>query len=97
MVNDSFPRSVLYCLRLSETHVEALAASGRPPPLQRLGQLRSELEYTDFDTMVADLPSHLSALEAGVRNVADLVSGHFFRNAEAFDLHSQAITPGVSS
>lgn len=97
MVNDSFPRSVLYCLRLSETQVEALASNGRPPPLQRLGQLRSELEYTDFDTMVADLPSHLSALEAGVRNVADLVSGHFFRNAEAFDLHSQAITPGASS
>lgn len=97
LFNDSFPRSVLYCLGLSETHVESLAADGRPPPLRRLGQLRSGLEYADFDNMVANLPAHLSALEAGVREVADLVSAHFFRNAEAFDMHSQVIKPGVSS
>ena len=97
LFNDSFPRSVLYCLRLSETHVEALAADGRPPPLRRLGQLRSQLEYADFDDMVANLPAHLSALEAGVREVAELVSDCFFRNAEALDLHSQAIKPGGSS
>jgi len=97
LLDDSFPRSVLYCLRASEAHVEALAANGRPPPLRRLGQLRSELEYADFDTMVADLPRHLSTLEDGVRNVANLVGNHFFRNAESFDLHSQAIMPGVSS
>ena len=95
LVDDSFPRSVLYCLRASETQVEALAQNGKPPPLRRLGQLRSELEYADFNSMVADLPQHLSALEAGVREVADLVSGCFFRNAEALDLHSQALSPGA--
>ncbi|WP_419924932.1 alpha-E domain-containing protein [Candidatus Poriferisocius sp.] len=97
LVDDSFPRSVLHCLRASEAHVEALDPQGKAPPLRRLGQLRSELEYADFDTMVADLPRHLSALEGGVRDVANLVSNHFFLNAEAFDLHSQAIAPGVSS
>ncbi|MCQ3810429.1 MAG: alpha-E domain-containing protein [Acidimicrobiia bacterium] len=97
LVNGSFPRSVLYCLRLSETHVESLAPQGKPPPLRRLGQLRSELEYADFNAMVSDLPSHLTALESGVREVADLVSAYFFRKAEAFDLHSQAIKPGVSA
>ncbi len=97
LVDDSFPRSVLHCLRASEAHVEALDPQGKAPPLRRLGQLRSELEYADFDTMVADLPRHLSALEGRVRDVAKLVSNHFFRNAEAFDLHSQAIAPGVSS
>lgn len=97
MVDDSFPRSVLYCLRVAESQVEALAQNGTSPPLRRLGQLRSGLEYADFDAMVADLPVHLTALEAGVRNVAELVSDQFFRNAESFDLHSQAIAPGASS
>ncbi len=97
LVNGSFPRSVLYCLRLSEAQVESLAPQGRPPPLRRLGQLRSELEYADFNAMVSDLPSHLTALESGVREVAGLVSDYFFRNAEAFDLQSQAIKPGVSA
>ena len=97
MIDDSFPRSVLYCLRVTESQVEALAEDGRPPPLRRLGQLRSGLEYADFDAMVADLLGHLSALEAGVRDVAGLVADQFFRNAESFDLHSQAIAPGASS
>ena len=97
LVDESFPRSVLYCLRLSETQVESLAPQGKPPPLRRLGQLRSELEYADFNAMVSDLPSHLTDLESGVREAADLVSAYFFRNAEAFDLHSQAIKPGVSA
>lgn len=96
LVNDSFPRSVLYCLRLSEAQVEALAQDGKPPPLRRLGQLRSGLEYADFDVMAANLPAHLNELETGVREAADRVSAHFFRNAEAFDLHSQAISPGAS-
>lgn len=97
MFDDSFPRSVLYCLRVAESQVEVLAQNGTSPPLRRLGQLRSGLEYADFDAMVADLPVHLSALEAGVRDVAELVSEQFFRNAESFDLHSQAIAPGASS
>ena len=97
LLDGSFPRSVLYCLRLSETQVESLAPQDKPPPLRRLGQLRSELEYADFNSLVSDLPSHLNALESGVREVADLVSAYFFRNAEAFDLHSQAIQPGVSA
>lgn len=97
LVDESFPRSVLYCLRLSETQVESLAPQGKPPPLRRLGQLRSELEYADFNAMVSDLPRHLTALESGVRDTANLVSAYFFRNAEAFDLHSQAIKPGVSA
>ena len=97
LTNDSFPRSVLYCLRLSETQVEALAPNVKPPPLRRLGQLRSGLEYTDFGDLAANLPTHLSRLESQVREVANLVGNHFFRNAESFDLHSQAIMPGVSS
>ena len=97
MLDDSFPRSVLYCLRVTESQVEALAQNGTSPPLRRLGQLRSGLEYADFDAMVADLPGYLTALETGVRDVADLVSDQFFRNAESFDLHSQAIAPGASS
>ena len=97
MIDDSFPRSVLYCLEIAESQVEALAHDDRPPPLRRLGQLRSGLEYADFNAMTADLPGHLSALEAGVRDVADLVSDQFFRNAESFDLHSQAVAPGASS
>ncbi len=97
LVNDSFPRSVLYCLRLSESQVEALAQDGNPPPLRRLGQLRSGLEYADFDAMAANLPARLNELESGVREAAHRVSTHFFRNAETFDLHSQAISPGASS
>lgn len=97
LVDESFPRSALYCLRTSETQVEALAPNGKNPPLRRLGQLRSGLEYADFDDMAATLPAHLVALETGVRDVATLVSDYFFRNAEAFDLHSQAISPGASS
>ena len=97
LVDESFPRSVLYCLRTSEAQVEALAPNTKSPPLRRLGQLRSGLEYADFDDMAAALPAHLAALETGVRDVANLVSDYFFRNAEAFDLHSQAISPGASS
>ena len=96
LVNDSFPRSVLYCFRMGETQVEALAENGKPSSLRRLNQLRSGLEYADFNDMVSDLPGHLTALESGIREAANLVSAQFFRNAEAFDLHSQAISPGES-
>ncbi|WP_419918861.1 alpha-E domain-containing protein [Candidatus Poriferisocius sp.] len=95
LVNELFPRSVLHCLLVSENQVAALVPHEKPPPLRRLGQLRSELEYADFADMVADLPSHLTAIEAGVREVAELVGGHFFRKGEALDLHAQAIKPGA--
>ncbi len=97
LLNDSFPRSVLFCLRLSETHLAALAPNGRPSSLRRLGQLRSGLEYADFDDMAADLPSHLGKLEVGVREIAELTSDLFFRNAETYNLHSQTISPGAAS
>ncbi len=97
LLDDSFPRSVLYCLRLSESQVEALAQDAKPPPLRRLGQLRSGLEYADFTILVADLPNQLAMLESGVRETAELVGDYFFRNAEVFDLHSQAISPGAST
>ncbi len=97
LLSDAFPRSVLFCLRLSESHVGSMAANGQPPPLRRLGQLRSGLEFADFDEMATDLPTHLRALETGVREAADLVGDHFFRNAEAFTLHSQAVKPGAPS
>jgi len=45
--------------------------------------------------MTANLPDHLRALEAGVRDAAEMVGDHFFRNAEVFTLHSQAIGPGA--
>ncbi len=96
LLDDSFPRSVLHCLRVSENHVGALVTHGKPPLLRRLGRLRSELEYGDFDEMVADLPDHLAAIEAGVREVAELVARHFFGDSEVFDLHAQSIKPGVS-
>ena len=77
--------------------MEALAQDAKSPPLRRLGQLRSGLEYADFAILVADLPSQLAALESGVRETAELVGGYFFRNAEVFDLHSQALSPGAST
>ncbi|MCY3967793.1 MAG: alpha-E domain-containing protein, partial [bacterium] len=97
LLNDSFPRSVLYCLRDCEQHLSALAPEGKAPPLRHLGQLRSELEYGDLHTLLAGLPALLTKIEAGVRGVADDLSHYFFRNAETLDLHSQAICPGVSA
>jgi len=95
LLSEAFPRSVLVCLQLSESHVGSLAANGQPAPLRRPGQLRSGLEFADFDEMTANLPDHLRALEAGVRDAAEMVGDHFFRNAEVFTLHSQAIGPGA--
>ncbi|MXW42069.1 MAG: alpha-E domain-containing protein [Acidimicrobiia bacterium] len=97
LLDDAFPRSVLYCLRACEAHVNALSPVGKTPPMRHLGQLRSKLEYGDFETLLAELPVLLIDIEAGVRGVADDLSHYFFRNAEAFDLHCQAIGPGVSA
>ncbi len=96
LLDDAFPRSVLYCLRACEDHVNALASENIAPPVRRLGRLRSELEYGNFDSLLARLPALLSELEDGVREVATDLSYYFFRNAETFDLHSQAIGPEVS-
>lgn len=94
LVNDRFPRSLLFCLRQAEEQLTALGRGAPSRPRRLMGQLRSRLEFADMAELLADLPDSIDDYENGLRHAAGAIGTHFFRNAEELDLRSQMLVPG---
>jgi uncharacterized alpha-E superfamily protein len=81
-----FPRSALHALTTAEQCLRELAPSteraGVTDPARRpIGQVRTRLEYTDIATLLADLPTHLRALQAATAAASAAVTRRYFEHA----------------
>ena len=81
-----FPRSVFHALRTAEDCLAELDPShGRAglddPARRRLGQARTELEFTSVDELLADLPGHLFRLQQHCFATGASVADRYFRGA----------------
>jgi uncharacterized alpha-E superfamily protein len=90
LLSETFPRSVLWCLRSAEANLARLGNPGRLSRAQRvLGRIRADLEYCDVhEVMGDDLNAFLRGILTEVRRVAELLALELFRNADEFDLHA---------
>lgn len=83
LLDQRFPRSILYsvqraeqCLREIDPRPERTALAD---PAQRLlGQLRSELEYRPVADTIADLPTHMDAVQHTTTAVSDAIRQRYF-------------------
>jgi len=84
LLSRTFPRSLLFCLRRVEQDLDRLDGTDRLTRPQRLlGRLRADLEFADLHEVVADdLHAFLDHLQTGVRQVAEAVALHAFRNSQ---------------
>ncbi len=81
-----FPRSVYFALALAERCLTDLA-----PPTGRvgvdddarrvLGRARTDLEFRQVGELIADLPTHLRALETACSEASTAIAGRYFRQA----------------
>ncbi|MFN3220240.1 MAG: alpha-E domain-containing protein [Acidimicrobiales bacterium] len=94
LCSDRFPRAVLYCLRQAEDQLASLS-DRQTRPMRLMGQVRSQLEFADFEELLRDLPAQLEHYEDQIRHVAAAIGTQYFRSAEEVDLHSQLLLPGA--
>ena len=83
LLDREFPRSVHYCVVKAEESLHAITGSPagtfRNPAEQRLGRLRSELDYTSIqEILMSGLHEFLDGLQAKLNGVGDAVSETFF-------------------
>jgi uncharacterized alpha-E superfamily protein len=93
LMSRTFPRSVLFCLRAAELHLERLEAgrSVLTRPQRLLGRTKSELEFLDVPELLSgDLHVFLDRLQDGVRQVAEAVALQYFRNSQELAIHALA-------
>jgi uncharacterized alpha-E superfamily protein len=82
-----FPRSALHALSTAEDCLRALSPgterAGITDPARRpIGQARTRLEYADTTTLLADLPTHLRALQQATAAASAAVTARFFMQAK---------------
>jgi uncharacterized alpha-E superfamily protein len=95
LLGETFPRSVLFCLRAAEANLARLGPIGAVTRPQRLlGRVRAELEYREIDDILADLHRFLDRTQEQVWAVAEAVADQFFRHElrSEMELH---VTRGV--
>jgi uncharacterized alpha-E superfamily protein len=78
-----FPRSVLFCLERAEESVHAITGtppgSFRNPVERRLGQLRSELAYSQVHDIISEgLHEFLDTFQGHLNRIGDAISETFF-------------------
>jgi uncharacterized alpha-E superfamily protein len=78
-----FPRSILYSvtraeqqLREIEPRTDRVGVSDQA--LRLLGQIRSELEYRPVADLIADLPTHMDAVQRTTTNVSEAIRARYF-------------------
>jgi uncharacterized alpha-E superfamily protein len=86
MLDRLFPRSALHALTTAEQCLRELAPSteraGVTDPARRpIGQVRTRLEYTDVGTLLAELPTHLRALQYATAAASAAVTQRYFEHA----------------
>lgn len=94
--NETFPRSVLFCLRAAEAGLAALCGAEPSRPGARsqrlLGRIRAELEYRDIGELLEEgLHDFLDRVQEQVWAVADAVADEFFRHELRAGLPQQQI------
>lgn len=88
LLDQLFPRSVLFALHQAQEALLALEAGGgrrrvvrTDEALRTLGRARAELEYGSLEETMADLPARMSELQRTCSAVNDAVSEHYFDGA----------------
>lgn len=90
LLSPTFPRSVLYALRVAEDQLRELVDSDRGDPLERrIGRVRARAEYCDIsEVLETGLDQFLESLQEDIYGVAEAVNRHFFRAGTDLDLHA---------
>jgi uncharacterized alpha-E superfamily protein len=90
LLNQEFPRSVLYCLQLVERLLESLADSDHQTSVERaIGRVRAKAEFCDIDAIINEgLNQFLEELQREIYDVSNEVEEHFFRAGTDLQLHS---------
>jgi len=90
LLNQEFPRSVLYCLQQVERLLGLLADSGAQTNVERaIGRVRARAEFCDIATIVnSGLDQFLEELQREIYQVSEEVEDHFFRAGTDLQLHS---------
>jgi uncharacterized alpha-E superfamily protein len=83
LLDREFPRSVLHCLVGAEASLLAITGGTlgrfRNPAEQRLGRLRSELEYANIHEIISGgLHEFIDGLQTDLNNVGDAIFDTFF-------------------
>lgn len=81
-----FPRSIFSALLAAEDCLLALDPSAdrsgtRDEARRRLGQARARLEYGGIDELLAELPTHLRAVQHGCRLASEAAAARYFRQS----------------
>ena len=83
LLDGEFPRAVRYCIGLADNSLRAITGT-RPgafscPSEQRLGLLRSELDYAQVEPILrSGLHEFFDALQAKVNTIDECIRGDFF-------------------
>jgi uncharacterized alpha-E superfamily protein len=96
LLSQTFPRSVLFCLRRAESDLTRLDPSETrlSRPRRLLGRVRADLEYRDIHEVLGDgLHPFLDRLQRSVRQVAEAVALQYFRNSQEFAVHALDFHP----
>jgi uncharacterized alpha-E superfamily protein len=86
LVAPTFPRSVLFCLRVAESGLQDLDVPGQlSRALRVLGRRRAELEFADVAELLAgDIHAFLDEVVTDIRRAAELVAVQYFRHTDEF-------------
>ena len=93
LLDGEFPRAVSYCIHLADGALHAITGV-RPggfscPSEQRMGLLRSELEYAQVETILqAGLHEFFDALQTKMNTIDECILGDFFAGATQPKLQS---------
>lgn len=90
LLDQKFPRSVLYSLQQVERQVAALTADAAPSKVDRaVGRLRARAEFCDIEELLAGgLDEFLDTLQADIYEFAQACASHFFRAGIDLPLYS---------
>ncbi|MFZ0627616.1 MAG: alpha-E domain-containing protein [Acidimicrobiia bacterium] len=89
LLDQSFPRSVLYCLQQVERQIEGLAGHGEQTAVERaVGRVRARAEYCDIVAVMANgLDQFLEEIQSEIYQVGEECDKHFFRGTD-LELHT---------
>lgn len=94
-----FPRSAFYALGdaqrcLAELGPSAGRAGGEDEARRILGRASNELEFAGVKQLLADLPSHLRALQDACAEAAEAVGRRFFRHTAPVEWQREEVMGG---
>lgn len=94
LLSGTFPRSVLFSLRVAEAQLSHLASDGGLTDLTKLmGRVRARAEFCDLDRVLASgLDQFIEVMQADILDVARAIDRHFFRAGTDLEIHAYQTT-----